>query len=561
MSVEAADNLAAFAAALSVERRSGAIVERLVEAAVRLGRADGAAALTGEPGARRLQPAYGIFRGRALPARGAVQLGPVEADGGRRDPCAHALACRRIVFVPDARAADGPHDLSRLGGRGGGILPDEVTALAAVPLLAPDAGGLGVLLLFDPRGPDGHPLAYLDAETARLLEALASLAAAGIENARLAAAGGAARREAPPAHAASDAANVSIHPLGRRRPEVVAGLIGRSPAMERVFHLVERAADSKVPVLVLGETGTGKELVARAIHQASARRKASFVPQNCAALPEALLESELFGFRKGAFTGADADTRGLVHEADGGTLFLDEIGDMPPGMQAKVLRLLQEGEVRPVGARKAETVDIRIVAATHVDLKEGIARGTFREDLYYRLGVFPIHLPPLRERPSDIPLLIEHFLKTCAATYGRRHAAFSPEALDALFKWRYPGNVRELRNAVERAVLLSDDGVVMGLDVLPPEIGGVTRGPAQGQLPEAGAPELDGSLKTIMRRYERLVLEAKLMEVGWNQSEAAERLGISRRSMVDKIGIHRLRRPRASGRRGRGGRQADTHER
>jgi len=317
------------------------------------------------------------------------------------------------------------------------------------------------------------------------------------------------------------------------------GLIGESPPIEHAIKLVGKAACSTVPILVRGETGTGKEMMAAFIHMSSDRAGKPFVVQNCAALPEALLESELFGHVKGAFTGANTTKLGLAHEAHNGTLFLDEIGDMPLALQAKVLRLLQEGEVRRVGSTKTEKVDVRIVGATNINLEEKIAAGEFRQDLFYRLNVFPINLPPLRERPSDIPLLIDYFLRAAASKSGQQVPVLSSEALDALMCWSYPGNVRELKNILDRARLMAEEGYPIELSHLPPELAGY-RQEAVSQVPSA-IPE--GDLKTIVGRYEAMVIEAKMREANWNKSNAARILNVSRRTIIDKLNRYKISRP------------------
>jgi transcriptional regulator with GAF, ATPase, and Fis domain len=242
---------------------------------------------------------------------------------------------------------------------------------------------------------------------------------------------------------------------GEALPAERFGMLGRSPAMIAVFDLIERVAPSDVSVLIQGETGTGKELVARAVHDASRRAARPFVAVNCAAVPANLLESELFGHVRGAFTGAVADRAGHFRSADGGTLFLDEIGDMPLEMQAKLLRVLQEGEVRPVGGSKTHRVDVRVVAATHRDLKAMCAEGRFREDLLFRLDVVRLELPPLRDREGDVALLAGALVGKLAAELGVVTPELTPEALERLAAWRWPGNVRELENELRRAIALS----------------------------------------------------------------------------------------------------------
>ncbi len=249
------------------------------------------------------------------------------------------------------------------------------------------------------------------------------------------------------------------------------GLVGESPPMQALYALLERVAPTHVPVLVQGETGSGKELVARALHEHSRRRRKPFFAVNCAAVPAQLLESELFGHTRGSFTGASADRVGHFEAADGGTVFLDEIGDMPLEMQSKLLRVLQEGEVRPVGSNKVRHVDVRVVAATHRDLPRMCKERTFREDLYFRLNVVTLHLPPLRERPGDVPHLVRHFLRRIAAEVGRP-LELAPEALAALVAWSWPGNVRELENELRRAAVLAR-GRIERADLSPRLLGGV----------------------------------------------------------------------------------------
>jgi two-component system response regulator GlrR len=237
-------------------------------------------------------------------------------------------------------------------------------------------------------------------------------------------------------------------------------ILTQSPVMEELLNQAQRIAQSKASVFISGESGTGKELLARAIHDASTRAEGPFVAVNCSAIPENLFESELFGHRKGAFTGATRDHKGLFRAADGGTLFLDEIGDMPKSFQAKLLRALQEMKVRPVGATEDEPVDVRIISATHADLDKAMAEGDFREDLYYRLNVVTLVLPALSKRPEDIPLLATSFLRELAEAYGERVKGFSPEALEALVNFEWPGNVRQLRNVVEQCVALSSTPLI-----------------------------------------------------------------------------------------------------
>jgi DNA-binding NtrC family response regulator len=294
-------------------------------------------------------------------------------------------------------------------------------------------------------------------------------------------------------------------------------IVGRSEAMLHVYKTAARVAATDATVLILGESGTGKELVARAIHMASPRAQGPFVPVECGAIAEGVLESELFGHARGAFTGAQASRRGLFEEANGGTLFLDEIGDIGVKLQSQLLRTLQEGEIRPVGANEAIQIDARVVAATNRDLPAMVKEGRFREDLYYRLNVVTIQLPALRERREDIPLLCDHF----AAHYARNElATFSSGARELLSAYEWPGNVRELENAIARAMALNPSGVIVAEDL--PE--SVRHAPAS--APSA-MPADRPNLEELSRRYAQLVLK----EVGGNKTRAAELLGIDRKTL------------------------------
>jgi DNA-binding NtrC family response regulator len=307
-----------------------------------------------------------------------------------------------------------------------------------------------------------------------------------------------------------------------------SGIIGRTPAMLAVYKQVARAADSLVPVLILGESGTGKELVARALHGNGQRASRPFVAINCGALADTLLESELFGHTRGAFTGAIADAKGIFEQAQGGTVFLDEIGETSPALQVKLLRVLEEGEVRPVGANRPVKVDNRVIAATNRDLERAAAEQKFRADLYYRLSVIVIHLPALRDRRDDIPLLVAAFLKAACHRAGRE-IDLSSGALDALLNYDWPGNVRQLENTIERIVLFSR-GAVVGPDDLPAILHNTSR-----HIPMGLFEDLP-SLEEVERRY----LEHVLRAVGRNRTRAADVLGIDRRTlyrMAERFGI------------------------
>jgi two-component system response regulator PilR (NtrC family) len=316
----------------------------------------------------------------------------------------------------------------------------------------------------------------------------------------------------------------------------LASLLSKSPHMEKIFNVIRKIHSTRTSVLITGESGTGKELVAHALHSEGARADRPFVAVNCGAIPDELMESELFGHVRGSFTGATADKPGLFHRADGGTLFLDEIGELSLGLQVKLLRALQERRVKPVGATTEDEVDVRVVAATNRELEEEVARGGFRQDLYYRLNVIEIRLPPLRQRREDIPMLTEHFVRLYAAEQGKRLPTVDRAVIQALQDHDYPGNVRELENIVERAVTLSDDRI--GLDALPvlkpsPRIGAsdARRLP----LPEDGI-----DLDRVLGDYEREIVQRALDQAGGVRKRAAGLLGVTFRSLryrMTKLGL------------------------
>jgi two-component system response regulator AtoC len=316
--------------------------------------------------------------------------------------------------------------------------------------------------------------------------------------------------------------------LKREVDRVVADppIVATSEAMIQLLELIERAAAYKTTVLLTGESGTGKEVLARAIHAQSPRRDESFVAINCGAIPESLLESELFGHAKGAFTGADKARNGLFREADGGTLFLDEIGELPQLLQVKLLRVLQEEEVQPVGESKPRAVDIRVIAATARNLEEEVAQGRFREDLFYRLNVIRLKVPPLRERPKDIPLLADHFIEHFRRVLGRSVQTMTDEALERMVAYPWPGNVRELENVIERAAILTD-GDRITLRELPQNL--VSPAISDG----LGTSNL--SLKRARRTAEIDVIGRALHATGGNRTHAARLLQISHRALLYKI--------------------------
>jgi two-component system response regulator HupR/HoxA len=303
-------------------------------------------------------------------------------------------------------------------------------------------------------------------------------------------------------------------------------IIASSPAMDGVFDVMEKVAETDATVLIAGETGTGKDLVARAIHYSGPRKDARFVTQNCAALPDTLLESELYGHVRGAFTGAHVNKKGLFEIADRGTIFLDEVGEMHPGMQVRLLRVLQDGEIRPLGSSETRTVDVRVIAATNRDLRKDVEEGRFREDVYYRLRVVEIDLPPLRERKIDIPLLAHHFLDIANRKMGRKIKGFTNAVIDRFVAYEWSGNVRELENEIERAVALAGDVDVVALEMLSENVRGAA--PAMNVAPE----ELDADLvlNAAVDALKRRMILAAIAETG-SKTRAAEKLGIPRQSL------------------------------
>lgn len=319
--------------------------------------------------------------------------------------------------------------------------------------------------------------------------------------------------------------------LLRREIESRAGFenfIGKSPAMQKIFSLIRQVADTRGTVLVTGESGTGKELVARAIHYSSLRRNRPFVTVNCGALPETLLESELFGYMKGAFTGAVSNKQGLFEAADGGTIFLDEISATTPALQIRLLRVLQEKEFKRVGGTSDIKVDVRVIAASNRVLEAEVEKGSFREDLFYRLNVIPIHLPPLRERKEDIPLLTDFFLKKFSSD---RRIYISPEAMNLLVSYHWPGNVRELENTIERLVILAT-GDTIAADQVPDSIKG--NHPCSELIP-SDIPDQGLDLEALLENAERTLMRKALEKAGGVKTEAARLLGLSFRSFRHRL--------------------------
>lgn len=340
------------------------------------------------------------------------------------------------------------------------------------------------------------------------------------------------------------------HPNAEARPRrddgapnwSVEGMVGECQAMQAVFRRIEKVAKTDAKVLILGESGTGKELVARALHAQSLRSRESFVAVNCASIPDGLIESELFGHERGAFTGAVKHHEGLIRAADGGTLFLDEIGELPLLAQARLLRVLQENEVRKVGSSRRQQVNVRLIAATHRDLQAMVSEGTFREDLYFRLRVFEIELPPLRERGEDIIRLATAMLARFAAAHHKGSLEFAAGALDAIQAHNWPGNARELQNAVERAVILHDMGFVtremLGLEAgTAGSVSASVPGPAPLSVDMDGDVSLDGYFRAFVRSH----------EADMSETELAKTLGISRKTLWERrnrLGVPRAKRPK-----------------
>jgi Nif-specific regulatory protein len=393
------------------------------------------------------------------------------------------------------------------------ILGGHILSMAAVPLWRGD--DIIGLIQADNRHSVGM-FSEADLEVALVLGAQAALA---IDNATL----------VQRLRVAEERARGENVYLKRREQKLkFDNIIGESPAMRAVLSQLERVIDTRATVCIEGETGTGKELIASAVHHQSSRRDKMFVAQNCAALPENLLESELFGHKRGAFTSADSDKKGLFEIADGGTLFLDEMGEMPLTLQAKLLRVLQDGTIRPVGATSEKQVDVRIICATNRDLSAEVEKGRFRQDLYYRLMVFPIKLPPLRERREDIPALAAHFLKRYADEYRVELPGFTQDALDALASYTWPGNIRELENEIQRLVIQAESGHWIEITDLSPRLRKI-----EGTITRI-APQ-KGTLKEMMDQVERWLITEALRDHGGNKTKTAVTLGITREGLHKKL--------------------------
>ncbi|MBU1221018.1 sigma 54-interacting transcriptional regulator [Myxococcota bacterium] len=410
--------------------------------------------------------------------------------------------------------ADAPEELSQSES----ILAAEIRSIMAVPFW--NGNNITGVLQCDNREKSGL-FNEKDLEYLTLLSYQANLA---IENARL----------YSQLKENREKVQIENNYLRKRTPVLsFSDIIGESPRMKRIFEQLEKVLDTRVSIHIHGETGTGKEVIATAIHYQSKRRDKMFVAQNCAALPETLLESELFGHVRGAFTGADKDKKGLFEIADCGTLFLDEIADMSPSLQVKLLRVLQEGEIRPLGSTEVKYVDVRIISATHKSLEDEVAKGNFREDLFYRLHVFPIHLPALRERREDIPLLIQHFAnKYCREL--NKEVRIEKNALDEMIKCEWKGNIRELENEVHRMIILADnDGSINACDLSPHQRTETALIADQSYI-------RGESLKQMMENVEKQILLQALGDHDFNKTNTAKTLGITREGLHKKISKYEI---------------------
>ncbi|MCC6897985.1 MAG: sigma 54-interacting transcriptional regulator [Polyangiaceae bacterium] len=441
----------------------------------------------------------------------------VRGAAGRGEAPAGPVAVTRSVFrkVVRERAAVLAADAPSESFSSESLLGASIRSTIGVPLWKGDEI-LGVLQVDNRATPGMFDSADLEA-----LGVLAASSSLAIANARLV-------RRLLAAEEQLQKENTFLKGRERAKQSGATEIIGQSRAMRDLLTQLDKVVDTRVTVLIEGETGTGKELIASAVHYRSRRRGKLFVAQNCAALPENLLESELFGHKRGSFTGATEEKRGLFDVADGGTLFLDEVTEMPLSLQAKLLRVLQEGEIRPVGATHTKIVDVRIVAACNRNLEKEVEAGRFRQDLYYRLKVFPIRVPPLRERRDDVPLLSGHFLQKYTREVGRPVAGFAQGAMELLMSYEWPGNVRELENEVQRLVIQVDAGAFITPDLLSPRVRQM-----EATIAQAGA--VKGTLKEMVEQVEKYFILETLREHGNNKTSAAKTLGITREGLHKKL--------------------------
>jgi Nif-specific regulatory protein len=456
-------------------------------------------------------------------AKGAAGYVPVMTRvRGQDAPPSEAIPITRSVFrkVVSERAAVVAADAPRDVGQSESLMGAQIRSTLGIPLWKGD-DILGVIQV-DNRAATG----VLTSNDLDVMAVLAQNASLGVANARVTK-----RLRVAEERLKKENAFLKGKEQERRtgaKKDGMPEIIGNSAPMKQLLQQLEKVVNTRVTVLIEGETGVGKELVAASVHYRSNRRERLFVGQNCAAMPETLLESELFGHKKGAFTGAHEDKRGLFEVADGGTLFLDEVTEMPLSLQSKLLRVLQEGEIRAIGATQEKKVNVRIVAATNRNLEKEVAEGRFREDLYYRLKVFPLRVPPLRERREDIPLIGTHFLTRFASEFGKPAGGFSQQAMELLQSYDWPGNVRELQNEIQRLVIQLDAGGFVTPDMLSPRVRQV-----EGMIERVRPTK--GTLKEMMDQVERWLLIEALREHGNNKTAAAKNLGITREGLHKKL--------------------------
>ena len=460
--------------------------------------------------------------GAAAANKGATGYVPVMTRvRGQEAPSSSPIPITRSVFrkVVTERAAVVAADAPSEVGQSESLMGAQIRSTLGIPLWRGE-DILGVIQV------DNRESGVLTSSDLEIMAVLAHNASLAVANARLVK-----RLRAAEERLKKENAFLKNKEQERRGGNRAGGgpeIIGSSAPMKALLQQLEKVVNTRVTVLIEGETGVGKELVAASVHYRSNRRERLFVGQNCAAMPETLLESELFGHKKGSFTGAHEDKKGLFEIADGGTLFLDEVTEMPVSLQSKLLRVLQEGEVRPIGATQEKKVNVRIVTATNRNLEKEVAEGRFREDLYYRLKVFPLRVPPLRERREDIPLIADHFLHRFSAEFGKPSGGFSQQTMELLQGYDWPGNVRELQNEVQRLCIQVDTGGFVTPDMLSPRVRQV-----EGMIERVRPTK--GTLKEMMDQVERWLLIEALREHQNNKTAAAKNLGITREGLHKKL--------------------------
>jgi len=535
--VSVAEELIKIATKLATEKNLNHLLNAIVDSARQIVRADMGLIYLLDRTKRNLY--VEVFQCDSIPVNFPhVRSIPLIINGKRNDSniCVYCAHVGNVIYINDIYQYSG-FDFNNH------YLFDKAThyrsqSMLTLPLIDHKNITVGVLQLFNALDESRKKVITFPKTSERLVKAFAAQAAVAIDNVQLV-------KENKRLIRVLDETNTKLELENAKLREKIKGhydfsnIIGKSTAMEKVYELMNKIIDSDATVLIRGETGTGKELIAHALHYNSRRKNALFIAQNCAALPETLLESELFGYRKGAFSGAVNDKIGLIERAHAGTLFLDEIGDMPLSLQAKLLRVLQDKEVRPLGSVISKKVNVRIIVATHKDLQRAVKENQFREDLYYRLSIFPITLPPLHERKDDLPALIKHFIDMYSKKYHKKTTTVSPKTLDFLMRYHYPGNIRELSNIIERALLLCEEGT----SLLPEHLTEMNHDIRNGYNATILVHEpIIKDLKTAVGKYEASLIQYKLRECNWNQSKAAEELNIARRTLIEKMhryNIHR----------------------